>query len=398
MENLLVKSAFLTEEVPTHHIRSLYQKVDWSDRLIGITGARGTGKTTLLLQYLKLSDQLPGKALYVSLDDIYFATHDLLELAETFRKRGGKLLLLDEVHKYQGWARIIKNLYDTYKDLSIVFTGSSVIDIYTQEADLSRRAIFYELSGLSFREYLLFSNVYESEILTLDTILNDHTQIALKLAKGFKPLEHFENYLKYGYYPFFTENIKTYSLRIEQIIRLIVETELRFIDGFDISNTGKVLQLLAILSENVPFKPNISKLSEKIGISRATILQYLHYLSKARLINILAADGKSISILQKPEKIYLENPNLHYTLSPERSNKGSEREAFFLNQLKNAGHNLSIANKGDFFVDNKYYFEVGGKNKNRSQIGNLPNAFLAVDDIEIGFDIKIPLWMFGFLY
>lgn len=398
MERIKLKSVFLREEMDTLHIRHLYHQIDWSDRLVGILGARGTGKTTLLLQRMKLAFPSDDTALYISLDDIYFASNTLMEVAETFRSRGGKILFIDEVHKYSGWAREIKNIYDTYNDISVVFTGSSVIDIYQQEADLSRRAIFYELAGLSFREYLRFADVYSGEVISLSDILSQHTQIAFKLSKHFKPIPYFEAYLDHGYYPFFKENIRTYFLRIEQVIRLIIETELRFVDGFDINNTNKVMQLLAILAENVPFKPNISKLSSKIGISRQTVTQYLHYLEKARLINMLNPAGASISILQKPEKVYLENPNLHRAISSSEANQGSRRESFLLNQLRNAKHEVSLPSAGDFLVDRKVTIEVGGKGKSRKQIAGVENAFIAADNLEIGIDEKIPLWLFGFLY
>ncbi|MGK6350397.1 ATP-binding protein [Parapedobacter sp. DT-150] len=398
MEKLIIKSSYLREEVSTEHIRQLYQQIDWSDRLIGVLGARGTGKTTLLLQRLKLALPPDTSALYISLDDIYFATNRLVDLAESFRLRGGNILFIDEVHKYDGWAKEIKNIYDTYKDIHIVFTGSSVINIYRQEADLSRRAVFYELSGLSFREYLHFADVYTTGILSLQDILAHHTQIALNLSKDFRPIRHFEAYLDHGYYPFFNENIHTYFIRIEQVIRLIIETELRFIDGFDINNTGKVLQLLAILAENVPFKPNISKLSDKIGISRQTVVQYLHYLEKARLINILDASGASISTLQKPEKVYLENPNLHRAVAATQANSGSRRESFLLNQLRNAKHKVSLPAKGDFLVDRTITIEVGGKAKGQKQLAGVDRAFIAADNIDVGIDNKIPLWLFGLLY
>lgn len=398
MERLRTKSAFIINEVPVAHLRGLHQKIDWKDRLIGIRGARGTGKTTLLLQRLKT--QYPGSSevLYASLDELYFTTHTIVDLAENFRQLGGKYIFLDEVHKYPGWAREIKNIYDTYKDISIVFTGSSVIDIYNQEADLSRRAVFYELSGLSFREYLHFTNTLYPEEYTLDKILQDHISVSLKLTQQFRPLKHFQEYLDHGYYPFFLENKDTYFIRLEQVIRLIVESELRFIDGFDVGNTRKILQLLTVLAENVPFKPNISKLSEKTGISRATLVEYIHYLAKARIINILTSEGRSISTLQKPEKIYLENTNLHKAIAAENVDKGSLRESFFLNQLLNAGHDISLSSKADFFVDNKFTFEVGGKDKSSRQIDGILNAYIVKDDIEIGVDNKIPLWLFGMLY
>src|SRR5690606_16881130 len=375
MERIKLKSVFLREEMDTLHIRHLYHQIDWSDRLVGILGARGTGKTTLLLQRMKLAFPSDDTALYISLDDIYFASNTLMEVAETFRSRGGKILFIDEVHKYSGWAREIKNIYDTYNDISIVFTGSSVIDIYQQEADLSRRAIFYELAGLSFREYLRFADVYSGEVISLSDILSQHTQIAFKLSKHFKPIPYFEAYLDHGYYPFFKENIRTYFLRIEQVIRLIIETELRFVDGFDINNTNKVMQLLAILAENVPFKPNISKLSSKIGISRQTVTQYLHYLEKARLINMLNPAGASISILQKLDKVYLRTPNLLRATSSAQASQGSRSESSLLNQLRNAKHEGSLPSARGFLVDPKVTVEVGGKGKSRTQIAGVENAF-----------------------
>lgn len=398
MERIRVKSLHLQSETYTGYVRQLYQHVDWSDRLIGVLGARGTGKTTLLLQRLKLSHKNPDTALYISMDDIYFSTHTLIEFAETFRMQGGKTLFIDEVHKYPSWAREIKNLYDTYSDLQMIFTGSSVIDIHLQEADLSRRAVFYELTGLSFREFLYFKGIYSSVHFTLEEILQNHSEIALKMNKEFRPIPHFQDYLDHGYYPFFKENLNTYFIRIEQVIRFIVETELRFVDGFDVNNTNKVLQLLSILSENVPFKPNISKLSEKIGISRQTVVQYLHYLEKARLINTLNAAGVSISTLQKPEKIYLENPNLHRAIASTIPNPGSRRESFLLNQLRNAKHEVSLPNHGDFLVNRKYTIKVVGKNKGNEQLKGIEEAYIAADNMEIGVGNKIPLWLFGFLY
>lgn len=398
MERIRVKSLHLQSETYTGYVRQLYQHVDWSDRLIGVLGARGTGKTTLLLQRLKLSHKNPDTALYISMDDIYFSTHTLIEFAETFRMQGGKTLFIDEVHKYPSWAREIKNLYDTYSDLQMIFTGSSVIDIHLQEADLSRRAVFYELTGLSFREFLYFKGIYSSVHFTLEEILQNHSEIALKMNKEFRPIPHFQDYLDHGYYPFFKENLNTYFIRIEQAIRFIVETELRFVDGFDVNNTNKVLQLLSILSENVPFKPNISKLSEKIGISRQTVVQYLHYLEKARLINTLNAAGVSISTLQKPEKIYLENPNLHRAIASTIPNPGSRRESFLLNQLRNAKHEVSLPNHGDFLVNRKYTIKVVGKNKGNEQLKGIEQAYIAADNMEIGVGNKIPLWLFGFLY
>lgn len=398
MENLFIKSDYVINNTPTSFLRKLYGKIDWNDRLIGVLGARGTGKTTLLLQRAKLQDSFSKEGVYITLDDIYFSNNQLYDFVVSFRQKGGRYLFLDEVHKYPTWAREIKNIYDTFKDISIVFTGSSLIDIYQEEADLSRRAIFYELGGLSFREYLYFQNVAEFEPISLDKLITDHKAIALSISQNIRPLQFFEAYLKQGYYPFFNENTNTYLIRLQQIVRFIIETELSFIKQVDAQSARKVIQLLAILASNVPFKPNISKLSEKTGISRTSLLQYLHYLERARLMNSLSAAGKSISILQKPDKIYLENPNLQYALAPSNVDKGSLRETFFLNQLRNAGYLVSLPVKGDFLVEEKWTIEVGGRTKDATQVNTEPDAFLALDDIESGTGNKIPLWLFGFLY
>ena len=306
-------------------------------------------------------------------------------------------MFLDEVHKYKNWARELKNIYDTYKDLSIVFTGSSIIDLLKLDVDLSRRAITYHLHGLSFREYLEITGIAKLKPIDLKTVISDHTKVATQIAEKIKPLLHFDKYLKTGYYPYFIENLKVYYRRLEQTLNLVIESDLNFIEGFDAKNVIKLKQLLYILSANVPFKPNIVKLSEKTGINRNTLVTYIHYLEKAQLINAIYPSGISTSILQKPEKIYLNNTNLSYLLSEEKPNIGNIRETFFLNQLQ-CKHLVKAATKGDFVVDEKYIFEVGGKNKSQEQIYGLKNAFIVSDDIESGVYNKIPLWLFGFLY
>ena len=397
MDDLIRKSNIFIQNQSLAWERSLVSKIDWNDRLIGILGARGPGKTTILLQRLKKTFGVSNEALYTSLDDIYFTENSLIEMAEIFRNQGGKILFLDEVHKYPTWAREVKNLYDLYKDLRIVFTGSSILDLLKQNVDLSRRAVQYELPGLSYREYLQFTGIYNIEIIHFNELLNKHIQIASEITQSFRPLQYFPEYLKQGYYPFFAENPNTYPIRLEQMVKMVIENDLQFLEGFDPHNTRKIYQLLYILAANVPFKPNISKLSEKIGIHRNTLTQYIHYLEKARLINALSAAGKSTSILQKPDKIFLENPNLHNTLS-ENADKGSLREGFFLNQVRNAGHNISLPVTGDFLVDDLYTFEIGGKNKTTQQVSRIENAFIVADDIEAGIKNKIPLWLYGFLY
>ena len=398
MDKLASKSNILIQDQGLEFIRSLSHKIDWNNRLIGILGARGTGKTTLLLQHLKQQYGVGTEAIYLSMDDIYFTQNRLTDFAETFRSQGGKTLFLDEVHRYPDWAREIKNIYDFYKDLRIVFTGSSIMDMIRQNTDLSRRAVQYDLPGLSYREFLQLSGIISLSPIPFNDLLANHVRIAADISSKIKPLQHFGNYLSYGYYPFFLEDQRTYGIRLEQVVRLIIESDLQFIEGLDPQKTRKIFQLLYILATNVPFKPNITKLSEKTGIHRNTIVEYLHYLEKARLINSLSAAGKSISTLQKPDKIFLENTNLHYTLAPGKVDKGALRESFFLNQLNNAGHFAALPAQGDFLIDEKFTFEIGGKAKSSEQILQIKDAWIAADDIEIGAYNKVPLWLFGLLY
>lgn len=398
MEALFAKSALILKNQQVKLIRSAMERINWKDRLIGLMGARGTGKTTLILQQARLQKLEVQQVLYLSMDDIYFAENNLSDVIEKFRTQGGKFILVDEVHKYPNWAREIKNAYDFYPDLQIVFTGSSIVDMLRQDVDLSRRAVRYFLPGLSFREYLQFTGLADFPVLELNNLLNNHTAISLDVSGKVKPLLHFNDYLKYGYYPFFTENIQTYPLRLQQLVNMSIENDLQFIEGFDPQNTRKIFQLLYILSVNVPFKPNISHLSEKIGISRNTLLLYLHYLEKAKLINMLSTAGKSVSILQKPDKLYLENTNLQYALGAAQVNKGTLRESFFLNQLLNSEHLVVLPKSGDFLIDHKYTFEVGGRKKKTAQIKDIANAYIVADDMETGALDKIPLWLFGFLY
>ncbi|HOU97987.1 MAG TPA: AAA family ATPase [Bacteroidales bacterium] len=397
MENLKIKSNQLITTVSTKFVRYLYEQIDWRWKLNGIIGARGTGKTTLLLQQLKKNHGTSFEAIYISLDDLYFTAHSLLEFVEQFRNKGGRYLYIDEVHKYKNWAIEIKNIYDTYPNINIVFTGSSIIDILKQNVDLSRRAVIYYLHGLSFREYLSFLGIGEIKAIALSDILKNHTTIASEIIAKLNPLQYFVDYLKWGYYPFFIENKKLYFRRLEQTLNQIIESDLNFIEGYDTKNTQKIKQLLYILSTNVPFKPNIVKLSEKTGIHRNTLVSYIHYLEKAQIINAVYPAGISISILQKPEKIYLNNTNLSYLLAEETPNQGNLRETFFLNQVKSI-YKVKIPKSGDFVLNENFIFEIGGKKKTSAQIINEKNAFVISDNILIGAYNKIPLWLFGFLY
>jgi predicted AAA+ superfamily ATPase len=397
MESLFEKSAFLVRRVQTGFTRYLYQRINWNNRLIAIKGPRGTGKTTLLLQKLHELDKSPAEAAYFSLDDLYFTTNSLAATAEDFYRRGGKHLFLDEVHKYPGWAQHVKNLYDFYPDLQIVFTGSSIIDIAREEADLSRRVRIYELQGLSYREYLAYTGVLQTEPFKLEELLAKNYAWQKRFPADFRPLQHFNDYLTYGYYPFFAEDPEGLPHRLQQLIRFIVEYDMAEMNDFDIRNAKKLLQLLYILSANVPFKPNLSSLSDKSNIHRNSINNYLHFLEQARLIRLLYSSGISISVLQKPEKIYLDNTNLAFALSQQQPDKGNLRETFFLNQVS-AYHSVSYPPKGDFMADDNFVFEIGGKTKKSKQVKEVPNSFVVQDDVAFPAAGSLPLWLFGFLY
>ena len=397
MDTLFEKSYRKRENVSLHFIRSIMADIQWNNRLIGIKGARGIGKTTLLLQYMKQFLPNDTSVLYVSLDNIWFSEHKLIELIDDFVKRGGKYLLVDEVHKYANWSQELKNAYDDYPELKIVFTGSSLLEILNARADLSRRAVVYAMQGLSFREYLNIRLSEELPRYSLPEILENHHEISSKILKNIKPLQYFSDYLEKGYYPFFFEMNKLYYNQLEEVINLILEIELPLLRGVDISYITKLKQLLLVIAESSPFTPNVHKLSVNIGINRATLLSYLHYLRETNLTKHLYRDSFGVSKLQKPDKIFLENTNLAYLLAEKRANIGNLRECFFFNQLDYL-HKVEYPEKGDFLIDKKYTFEIGGKSKNIKQIHALENAYIAADDIEYGFDNKIPLWMFGFLY
>ena len=397
MEILLEQSERLVAATSTEYKRYLYNTIKWSSRLIGIKGARGTGKTTLLLQWIKELDLPADKAAYFSLDDLYFTVNSLKDTVTQFYKNGGEVLVLDEVHKYKNWSLEIKNIYDFFPSLKIIFTGSSIIDISKQEGDLSRRALMYELPGLSYREYLFMQGIVELPALSLEDILFKNEKIKKALPKDFRPLEHFGNYLKYGYYPFGLEDETTVHQRINQLIRTIVEVDMAELKDFDIRNAKKLLQLVYVIAQQVPFKPNISSLATKTGIHRNSLNNYLHYLEQAKIISLLFPEGQSVAVLQKPEKIFLNNTTLLNALSAEESSVGTVRETFFLSQLV-PFHKVNTPKKGDFLVNGKYTFEVGGKGKGQKQIAELENAWVVKDDIEFPVNKAIPLWMFGLLY
>lgn len=389
-ENLIAKTQLKSK-------RYLFDIIDWNKRLLGLKGARGTGKTTLLLQWLKSLKVSKNESLYLSLDELYFTSHSLVDTAKNFHQQGGKILVLDEVHKYPTWSREIKNLYDRYDDLQIIFTGSSIIDISKQEGDLSRRALIYELQGMSYREYLNFNHGTSYPVIELKKILSPEFDARGFFPKNFKPLKHFQEYLQFGYYPFSSKEKLDYYARLQQLVRAIVEYDMAEMKGFDIRHAKKLLQLLHVVAQQVPFKPNINKLAEKTGIHRNSINNYLYFLSEARLLLLLDKKGISVANLQKPEKIFLENTNLLFALSESKPSSGTVRETFFNNQLQVA-HKVHYSEKVDFEIDKTYSFEIGGKNKTNKQISNLDQAWTVKDDMEFPGGKSLPLWLFGFLY
>ena len=397
MEKLKKIHTRLINETDLGFIRYNIDKLPWEDKLIGIKGARGVGKTTLFLQYIKREYGLSEKALYVSLDDLYFTEHKLVDLAEDFVALGGEHLFLDEVHKYPNWSVELKNIYDYYKNLKVSFTGSSLLEILNSRSDLSRRALVYEMKGLSFREYLNLYHDMGFKAYSLGDILENHVEIALEIGKRLKPLKHFPAYLRHGYFPFYDGNWDKYRKRLQEILNMIIEMELPMLRRTDVSIVPKIKHLLYILSMHVPFQPNISSLAGKIEVTRKTILEYLNYLHDAKVLNALYKDSVGISLLKKPDKLYLENTNYSYAIGHDEPNLGNLRETFFYNQVCES-HKLNLVDKGDFLIDGKYTFEVGGKHKDFSQIANLKESYIAADNMEFGSGNKIPLWLFGFLY
>ena len=397
MDILLEQSERLVSSVNLNFKRYLFDTIQWDSRLIGIKGARGTGKTTLLLQWIKEQNLPTEKAAYFSLDDLYFSEHSLKETVTQFYKNGGSVLVLDEVHKYKNWSIEIKNSYDFFPELKIIFTGSSLIDISKQEGDLSRRALMYELPGLSYREYLSMLGIINLPVIGLEELLFNSAEIKKRIPHSFRPLEHFSNYLNYGYYPFGIVDSSSIHQRINQLIRTIVEVDMAELKDFDIRNAKKLLQLVYVIAQQVPFKPNISSLAIKTNIHRNSLNNYLYYLEQAKILSLLFPAGNSTAVLQKPEKIFLNNTTLLAAIAEQKPNVGTVRETFFLSQLLPL-HKVQLPKQGDFFVNDTYTFEVGGKGKGQKQLEAIENAWVVKDDIEFPMLKTIPLWMFGLLY
>jgi len=397
METLKQKFYNKYAQTQLETVRNFTNSIDWTNRFIGIKGSRGVGKTTMILQYLKQNYQPNNTVLYVSLDDLYFSENNLYNLADNFYKKGGELLALDEVHRYNNWALELKNIYDDMPNLKVIFTGSSLLHLQKAKADLSRRAVMYQMPGLSFREFLSFETDISFNTYTLQEIIDNHIQISIDVVSKLKPLAHFGKYLDYGYYPFYCDNLKSFHSKLDEIILTILEIDIPQFSLMQIGNIIYLKKLLSIISNSVPFKPNMKSLSERTGISLNTMKLYLKLLNDADLLQMLYVQNKGINSLNKPEKIYLDNPNLMNNQGRDNVNIGNIRETFFYNQLKSK-YIINASKQSDFTVENKYTFEIGGKNKKRKQIEGIENSYVVKDNIEIGSDNIIPLWLFGFLY
>ena len=401
MESLFKRHDAYLSMVPMDYIRDYMQRVNWNSRLIVIRGPKGVGKSTLMQQYIKQNFVAGDRhVLYCSADTNYFAAHSLLDLADNFVKLGGRWLFIDEVHKYPGWSREIKEIYDLYRELNIVLSGSSLIQINDGQADLSRRLMPYDMPGLSLREFLHLDIGLDIAPISLEQLLDKPTEFCMQVISKCHPLEHFGRYLQFGYYPFYFEQKQEYYDKLENTINYIIDVELTKYRSLDVGYTRQVKALLHVISQMVPYEVDIAKLSKASGISRLSTLKYLTHLDEARLIRRLFTDLKSVTDLQKPDKMYLDNTNLLYTLSQETPEIGTARETFFANQLASAGHVVEYAGfkKGDFRIDGDIVVEVGGQDKGFGQIEGQPNAYVAADDIESAIFRKIPLWAFGFLY
>jgi predicted AAA+ superfamily ATPase len=398
MEELISYQNKILRSVNSHWKRYAYDEIDWNQRLFGIKGLRGVGKTTLMLQYLKFQYPHKKQALYVSADHPWFYSNSLYELITEFEKMGGKLLLIDEIHKYPRWSSELKTGFDAHPDMQFIFSASSAFDIFKAEADLSRRAKIMLLPGLSFREFLEYRHGISLEVLRLDEILENATDITIQIVEIIKPLPLFKEYLMNGYFPFLkVEDDETTRQKLTAVVHAVLENDLAYVQDYSPSNIQKIKKLLGVIAGSAPFTPNISRIANKLHVGRNTIYNYLKHLEDARILNLIHKTGRGVSVLQKPDKVYFENTNLAFALNS-KAERGALRETFIVNQLRNAGHDVYLAKKGDFLIDGDITIEVGGKNKSDKQIMNIQDAYVAKDDIEYAFQNSIPLWMFGLLY
>lgn len=390
MESLYEKSRVKVAEVVTDYVRQIHDEIAWDDRLVAIVGARGVGKTTLVLQHMKLYEN-PATTLYVTADDLWFTSHTLVELADAFYKNGGRVLYIDEVHRYPNWSVELKNIYDTYTHLKVVYTGSSILDIRRGGADLSRRQLEYTMYGLSFREYLLLAHGIKMPIYTLEDVLAHRVEFPVG---EYRPIALFKEYIKSGYYPFFSQG-DSYT-RLQQVVNQVLEVDIPKYAELTLTTIEKLKRLMYVVAQSVPFKPNYSKLGRDLECHRTSISDLVLLLEKSHMLMVLRDDSFGVSALGKVDKVYLGNTHLAYALSDRVPDVGNLRETFFLTSVR-PKYDVTSSSVSDFKVG-KYTFEVGGKNKKQKQIQGVEDAFVVKDDIEHGFLNVIPLWAFGFLY
>lgn len=376
--------------------RSLYYSINWNVRMLGIKGEKGVGKTTLILQHIKETFDNPDDALYVSMDNLWFKTHSIMDLVEHLYSKGVYFLFMDEIHKCPDWTSVLKNLYDNFPRLHIVYTGSSMLRIDNSRVDLSRRQTLYKLNNLSFREYLEYEGIASFNPHSLEDILKNHVKYAMEITSKVKVLKYFEDYLSYGMYPFYKESNTDYHIRLSEAVTQTLESDIPAVEDVTFETVQKTEKLLMIIAESVPFVPNVNRLCEALGTTRDSCLKMLYALDRAGVLCILTAELKNYKKLVSPDKIFLGNPNIMIALGG-KTEIGTIRETIFANQV-GATNALQYPKKGDFFACRKYLFEVGGAGKSFEQIKDEPDSFLAVDDTEIGIGSRIPLWLFGFLY
>ncbi len=379
-------------------VRETMHTIAWEKQLVAIRGSRGVGKTTLMRQYIRQTYGInAGEALYCVLDSLYFTNHSLLDLAERFHMMGGRHLFLDEVHKYQTWSKEIKEIIDLYPDLKITFSGSSLLQILNADADLSRRVLSYTMEGLSFREFLHFYKGIQLPKHSLEEVLANPDAVCEEVKSVCSPQPLFEQYLRAGYYPFYDGNETEYYSRIENVVNFIIDQELTQFCGIEMANTRKIKALLLFLAENVPYEVNIAKLSTYLELNKQTVLSYLNSLQRAELLHLLYSDNNSVTRLQKPDKIYLHNPNLFFAFG-QQNQIGTIRECFVVNQLS-VGHGVEYGKQqGDFRIDGRITLEVGGHDKTFDQIADIPNSYVLADMMEYPIGKKLPLWLVGMLY
>ena len=386
-------SLFLSKKTPTYE-RDLLNTINFNNRIIGIVGAKGVGKTTILLQYMKRQNLSSDEMMYISVDHPLMSSTTILDIAKKFASFGGKVLILDEIHNQDNFAADLKTIWD-FLEINVIFSGSSALHL--DNADLSRRVLKYILPTLSFREFLEMETKQKFPKLTLEDILSNHTNHTQEIMSKIKPLKYFKDYFKYGFYPFYLEDKDTINMKLSEAISKTIDIDLLKIYNIDSKKLRNIKKILTMLCTSVPYKPNITTLAASVEVDPKTLYIYLDALQKGRIIRMISVTSRGEAFIKKPEKIYLDNPNIFNVLCT-TPDIGTLRESFFSGILSNTGHNITASKKGDFLIDDKYTIEVGGKSKTFKQIKDMKNSYVVADDIEIGNGAKIPLYLFGFLY